>query len=111
MTGGIAVYFRVHSDCGGEFTATKLKVVEQIHALGLWKTTTAAYSHESNGVAERMVQRVKDDATRCLLHSELPLQFWTFAARHSTFAARQRALGLSIPESVPKVGQKVLSER
>ena len=106
MTGGIAVYFRVHSDCGGEFTATK--VVEQIHALGLWKTTTAAYSPESNGVAERMVQRVKDDATRCLLHSELPLQFWAFAARHSTFAARQRALGLPIPDSVPKVGQKVL---
>ena len=106
MTGGMAVYFRVHSDCGGEFTATH--VVEQIHALGIWKTTTAAHSPESNGVAERMVQSMKDDATRCLLHSHLPLYFWTFAARHNAFAARQRALGLPIPESVPKLGQKVL---
>lgn len=103
MTGGVAVYFRVHSDCGGEFTANK--VVEQIHGMGFWKTTTASHS---NGVAERMVQRVKDDATRCLLHGRLPLTFWTFAARHGVFVARQRALGLPIPDSVPKVGQKVL---
>ena len=106
MTGGIAVYFRVHSDCGGEFTANRM--VEQIHALGLWKTTTASHSPEANGVAERMVQKVKDDATRCLLHGSLPLVFWPFAARHGVFIARQRALGLPIPAALPKVGQKVL---
>ena len=106
MTGGVAVYFRVHSDCGGEFTANK--VVEQIHALGLWKTTTAAHSPEANGVAERMVQKVKDDATRCLLHGGLSLVFWPFAAKHGVFVARQRALGLPIPTALPKVGQKVL---
>jgi hypothetical protein len=50
-------------------------MVEQIHALGLWKTTTASHSPEANGVAERMVQKVKDDATRCLLHGSLP---WFF---------------------------------
>ena len=106
MTGGVAVYFRAHSDCGGEFTANK--VVEQIHGMGFWKTTTVSHSPEANGVAERMVQKVKDDATRCLLHGRLPLTFWTFAARHGVFVARQRALGLPIPDSVPKVGQKVL---
>ena len=106
MTGGIAVYFRVHSDCGGEFAANRM--VEQIHALGLWKTTTASHSPEANGVAERMVQKVKDDATRCLLHGSLPLVFWPFAARHGVFIARQRALGLPIPAALPKVGQKVL---
>lgn len=68
----------------------------------------AAHSPEANGVAERMVQKVKDDATHCLLHGCLPVAFWTFAARHGTFVARPRALALPIPATWPRPGQKVL---
>jgi hypothetical protein len=69
----------VHSDNGGEFLGGGIQ--KWLTGLGIKHTTSAAYTPEHNGIAERALQTIVSMARCLLIASGLPLRFWAEAVR------------------------------
>lgn len=65
------------SDGGGEFTSHQMEA--EFKRLGIIHETTAPYTPEQDGVAERMNETLVTRATTILIDSRLPRKFWNFA--------------------------------
>ena len=63
----------VRSDRGGEYVAP---FAELCHASGIIHQTTAPYSPQSNGVAERKNRTLKEMMNALLINSGLPQNMW-----------------------------------
>jgi len=72
----------IHSDNGGEFLGTALR--EWLDSQGIIHTTSAPYTPQHNGVAERALQTIVSSARCMLISSGLPVKFWAEAVRMAT---------------------------
>jgi transposase InsO family protein len=68
-------FFR--TDGGGEFTSKEMEA--EFRKQGIIHETTAPYTPEQNGIAERMNQTLVTRATTMLVDSRLPRRYWTWA--------------------------------
>ena len=68
------LYFRLHSDRGGEFLSEELKSYCRDHAIH--KTTTHGYDPNANASAELAVGTLKRRCRYLLAGSRLPTKFW-----------------------------------
>ena len=103
---GAPPVFRVHSDAGKEFIGGAFQ--REVEPCCVWPTTSAPYTPQQNGKAERLVGMIKAAAGALLLHAQLPLQLWSEAILEATFLRRCRALKLLIPKDRPRMGDTVL---
>jgi hypothetical protein len=91
----------VRSDRGGEFTSGAFK--EYCKGLGIRQQLTAAYSPESNGIAERK-NRTLQEMVRAMLHTtKLTHRLWgdaIMAANHVTNRRINSVLGHKTPEEL-----------
>ncbi|RXW14669.1 hypothetical protein EST38_g11187, partial [Candolleomyces aberdarensis] len=88
----------LRSDNGGEFVNRKLETY--LRESGIHHETTAAYTPEQNGMAERMNQSVRNAATAMLVDSKLPKTLWSeamSAAVHTIARTPAAGLGGAIP--------------
>ena len=67
---------------------------------GINFTYTAAYSHESNGIAERHWRTIMTMALCFLMTSGLPVKFWVLAAMHANYI-RARLPHPGIKDRIP----------
>jgi hypothetical protein len=74
---GVHTVKSVHSDNGGEFLGGGIQ--KWLTGLEIKHTTSAAYTPEHNGVAERALQTIVSMARCLLIASGLPLCFWAEA--------------------------------
>ena len=81
------VIVKVHSDGA--------KVVDALHKDAVWNTISAACEPESNGMAERQVQAIKERATSMILHADMPRSFWSYAVRQGAYELWLEALGVA----------------
>ncbi|CAI7773150.1 unnamed protein product, partial [Closterium sp. NIES-54] len=89
---------RLHSDRGGEFSSARLGAFYR--AQGIRQTFTLPASPQQNGIAERRIGMVMDDARTSMIHAAAPHFLWPFAVQ---YAAHQLNLHprVSLPESSP----------
>ena len=97
---------RIHSDGGGEFTGQRFE--EMSSEVGVWKTVSAPYHPQSNGRAERAIQKVKSGAISMLLHAKLPVKYWLMTMREYTFKQRHSILIGQIPDDAPTMGDNIM---
>lgn len=71
----------LRTDNGGEFLPMK----DVCRVKGIAHETTASYTPEQNGIAERAVRTVKEGARTLLIDSGLPDQFWGAAVKAFTY--------------------------
>jgi transposase InsO family protein len=84
----------LHSDGGGEFTGNDVE--RFLRSEGIFHETSAAYTQEQNGLAERMNQTVRNNATAMLIDSKLPRTYWSEAMMTAVhLIARTPAAGLN----------------
>ena len=69
-----SLYFRLHSDRGGEFLSEELNAYCREHAIH--KTTTQGYDPNANASAEQGVGTLKRRCRYLLAGSRLPTKFW-----------------------------------
>ena len=105
MSDGQVPLLRVHSDCGGEFTADSM--CAYFRRMGLWKTKSVPYCKQSSGKVERAIQTIKHQSTSLLLHGGLPAIFWTFAVQHAVYVLRAAALEIPCPKDARIFGSLV----
>ena len=87
---------RVHTDRGKEFLNTSFRVWCLSRDL-MW-TTTSSDLPQSNGLAERYVGIIKQQARALLRHSGLEVLHWPSAMRHATYSLyRQAVKPLGVP--------------
>lgn len=74
----------VHSDNGTEFVNEELRswFAEQ----GIYHTTSATYTPEQNGMAERAIRAINDAARTMLIKSGLPMNLWPEAMKTAVYA-------------------------
>ena len=72
---------RLHTDGGGEFINSQLK--KFLLDNGTELTTSAPYTPELNGVAERMNRTLTEMARSMLNHANAPTQLWSYAYVHA----------------------------
>ncbi|CAI5939168.1 unnamed protein product [Closterium sp. NIES-64] len=89
---------RLHSDRGGELSSDLLRAF--CRARGIRKTCTLPASLQQNGIAERRIGMVMDDACTSMIHAAAPHFLWPFAVQ---YAAHQINLQprVSLPETSP----------
>ncbi|CAI7887590.1 unnamed protein product [Closterium sp. NIES-53] len=89
---------RLHSDRGGEFSSDLLRAF--CRAEGIHQTFTLPASPQQNGIAERRIGMVMDDARTSMIHAAAPHFLWPFAVQ---YAAHQINLQprVSVPETTP----------
>jgi Reverse transcriptase (RNA-dependent DNA polymerase)/gag-polypeptide of LTR copia-type/Integrase core domain/GAG-pre-integrase domain/Zinc knuckle len=81
----------VRSDQGGEF----VKFDDYCKQTGIRQQFTAAYSPESNGIAERK-NRTLQEMVRCMMHStELPMYLWGDAISSANYITNRRLTSVS----------------
>ena len=86
---GLPVY-RLHSDCAQEFTHPSLR--QWANHRGIHVTTTMPESKASNGRAERLIGRLKQQARALLSHHQLAAAFWPHALRYSIEVMQRSSL-------------------
>ena len=86
---GLPVY-RLHSDCAQEFTHTSLR--QWANHRGIHVTTTMPESKASNGRAERLIGRLKQQVRALLSHHKLEAQFWPHALCYAVESLQRTAL-------------------
>ena len=74
---------RIYADGGSEFINSTVK--EFCRKEGIELHWTPARTQQLNGAAERAVRAIKDQERTLLRHAGAPVQFWQYAALHSTF--------------------------
>jgi hypothetical protein len=88
----------VRSDNGGEYMSSKFRTY--LKGLGTLHQTTAPYTPQQNGVAERF-NRTLIESVRCMIkESGLPNSFWGEAVLNSTYTLARvphRSLGYASP--------------
>ncbi|CAI7761309.1 unnamed protein product [Closterium sp. NIES-54] len=89
---------RLHSDRGGEFSSDLLRAF--CRSEGIRQTFTLPASPHQNGIAERHIGMVMDDARTSMIHAAAPHFLWPFAVQ---YAAHQINLQprVSLPETTP----------
>ncbi|CAI7780478.1 unnamed protein product [Closterium sp. NIES-54] len=89
---------RLHLDRGGEFSSDLLRAF--CRAEGIHQTFTLPASPQQNGIAERRIGMVMDDARTSMIHAAAPHFLWPFAVQ---YAAHQINLQpcVSLPETTP----------
>ncbi|CAI5987198.1 unnamed protein product [Closterium sp. NIES-64] len=89
---------RLHSDRGGEFPSARLGAF--CRAQGIRQTFTLPASPQQNGIAERRIGMVMDNARTSMMHAAAPHFLWPFAVQ---YAAHQPNLQprVSLPETSP----------
>ena len=86
---GLPVY-RLHSDCAQEFTHPTIR--QWANHRGIHVTTTMPESKASNGRAERLVGRLKQQTRALLSHHKLPEGYWPHAVRYAVESMQRLAL-------------------
>ena len=81
---------RLHSDCAQEFTHPSLR--QWANHRGIHVTTTMPESKASNGRAERLIGRLKQQARALLSHHQLSAAFWPHALRYSIEVMQRASL-------------------
>ncbi|CAI7877144.1 unnamed protein product, partial [Closterium sp. NIES-54] len=89
---------RLHSDRGGEFSSDLLRAF--CRAEGIRQTFMLPASPQQNGIAERRIGMVMDDARTSMIHAAAPHFLWPFAVQ---YAAHQINLQprVSLPKTTP----------
>ncbi|CAI7905513.1 unnamed protein product [Closterium sp. NIES-54] len=89
---------RLHSDKGGEFSSARLGAFCRIQ--GIRQTFTLPASPQQNGIAERRIGMVMDEARTSMIHAAAPHFLWPFAVQ---YAGHQLNLQprVSLPETSP----------
>ena len=72
---------RLRTDNGGEYMSTEL--ISILEGRGIWLETTAAYTPEQNGLAERLNRTLMERARTFLSESALPLSIWGYSVHHA----------------------------
>ena len=94
--------YRLHSDCAGEFTHGGLR--QWANHRSIHMTTTMPESKASNGRAERLVGRLKQQIRALLNGHSLGPEYWPHAARYANEALQRdalKALGHEVKTLVP----------
>ena len=86
---GLPIY-RLHSDCAGEFTHSSLR--QWATHRGIHVTTTMPESKASNGRAERLIGRLKQQIRALLSGHGLDPGLWPHAARYANESLQREAL-------------------
>ena len=86
---GLPVY-RLHSDCAQEFTHPLLR--QWANHRSIHVTTTMPESKASNGRAERLIGRLKQQVRALLSHHQLPPSYWPHALRHAAESMQRSSL-------------------
>ena len=86
---GLPVY-RLHSDCAGEFTHPNIR--QWATHRGIHVTTTMPESKASNGSAERLVARLKQQIRALINAHSLGPGYWPHAARYANESMQRQAL-------------------
>ena len=76
----------VRTDRGGEYMSEEF--VSYLKQCGIQAKTTAAYSPQQNGVAERLNRTIGEAARSMLLQAGLSKSFWAEAVATATFEER-----------------------
>jgi hypothetical protein len=77
------------SDGGGEYMSTEFR--DFLSLDGIEKETSAPYSQQQNGVAERAIQSVNDIAATLLHAAGLDQSFWSFAVINAVHVKNRRS--------------------
>lgn len=89
---------QLRSDNGGEYINNELSAY--LRKKGISHENTAAYAHESNGVAERFNCTITTMARTSLIDSKLPKKLWAEAIAVATYT-KNRLPHWSVPEMTP----------
>ncbi|XP_073102006.1 uncharacterized protein [Elaeis guineensis] len=73
----------LRSDRRGKFTSNAFE--EFCISQGIWRTLTAPYSPQQNGIAERKNQTILDMVRSMLKMKEMPKEFWTEAVNCAVY--------------------------
>ena len=65
------------SDNGGEYVSSEFETY--LKENGIDHVKSVPYCHAQNGRAERMIQKVQQEARSLLIHSKLPTKYWSLA--------------------------------
>ena len=98
---GLPVY-RLHSDCAGGFTYGSLR--QWANHRGVHVTTTMPESKASNGRAERLIARIKQQVRSLLSAHSMAPEMWPHAARYAAEAMQRdalKALGQDVKPLIP----------
>ena len=98
---------QVHSDNGGEFTATCVR--RWLRNRGYIQTFTGVNEPQANGRAENAVQQVKNQMRRLLLQAGMGPEWWPVAARHTN--AQLHALRLGKKQDFPPLNMEVFTKK
>ncbi|CAI7769674.1 unnamed protein product [Closterium sp. NIES-54] len=89
---------RLHSDRGGEFSSDLLRAFS--YAEGIRQTLTVPASPQQNGIAERRIGMVMDDARTSMIHAAAPHFLWLFAVQYVVHQINLQPR-VSLPETTP----------
>ena len=96
---------RVHSDKAREFLARH--VVDGLNALGVYKTTTAGFDPQANGLAERVVGLMKERARSFLIRGKVAKKFWPLMMAEVARRPRDATLNRRPQGKLPDPGDLV----
>ena len=96
---------RIHSDRAREFLAEKL--VDGINKLGVFKTTTAGYDPQANGLAERSVGQLKEAALGFMIKGRVKAYYWSLMMEEAARRNRDAVLGIKTQGKLPAPGDAV----
>ncbi|CAI7739340.1 unnamed protein product, partial [Closterium sp. NIES-53] len=89
---------RLHSDRGGEFSSARLGAF--CRAQGIHQTFMLPASPQQNGIAERRIGMVMDDARTSMIHAAAPHFLWPFAVPYAAHKLNLQPR-VSVPETSP----------
>lgn len=85
---------KITLDNGSEFINDTMSPA--CEKLGIYLRTTAAYTPEENGLAERSNRTIVEKARALLIEANLPIRFWAYAIRAAVYLAN-RTITSSLP--------------
>ena len=77
----VKVVGSIHSDNAGEFLSREFRGFTE--ESGIEHTTCPPYVHSLNGVAERAIRSIMENARAHMVASDCPIGFWTYAVDHT----------------------------
>ncbi|CAI7740727.1 unnamed protein product [Closterium sp. NIES-54] len=89
---------RLHSDRGGEFSSDLLRAFCRVE--GIRETFMLLASPQQNGIAERRIRMVMDDARTSMIHAAAPHFLWPFAVQYATHQINLQPR-VSLPKTTP----------
>ena len=77
----VRVVGSLHTDNAGEFLSGEFR--EFLDTKGISQTTCPPYVHSLNGVAERAIRSIMENARAHMVASSCPIGFWPYAVEHA----------------------------